>query len=127
MRTRLLIVFWLLLGLTTACARGQNGASSLIANLNITPSTVGENHVRIELFDGANTHVVGADVKMIANMNHAGMQPSSAPLTETAPGIYEGTIELTMPGEWFAILEITREDGQTVELQVALPEVRRGE
>nr|WP_290666810.1 FixH family protein [Ardenticatena sp.] len=126
MPKRMFLAILFLLGLTVACARRENSAS-VLANLSIMPGTVGTNDVRVQLSHVDNTPVVGAQVKVIGNMNHAGMEPSIASLTETAPGVYEGVIELTMPGEWFAIVEVTLESGETVELELPLPEVKRGE
>jgi len=101
MPKRMLLVIWFLLGLTAACARGGSSAS-ILANLSIMPGTVGTNDVRLQLSHADNTPVVGAQVQVIGNMNHAGMEPAIASLTETAPGVYEGVMELTMSGEWFA-------------------------
>jgi hypothetical protein len=62
--------------------------------------------------------VEGAKVKLEGNMNHAGMRPVFADAVETKPGQYEATLELTMGGDWFVLVNATLADGRKLSRKV---------
>ncbi len=57
-------------------------------------------------------------VAIEGNMNHAGMKPSFAELTERGAGVYDGDLEFTMGGDWFILVTATLPDGSQLERKV---------
>ena len=57
-------------------------------------------------------------------MNHAGMVPVFADARETAPGRYEATLNFTMAGDWFILVQARLPDGRTVEQAIDVPGVQ---
>lgn len=109
-----------------ACGCGERAAApALNAALELSPSPprVGVAQVRVALADGARQPLAGASVELEGNMNHAGMRPTFAKLAETAPGRYEGTLELTMGGDWIVRIS-ARTAGGALETQVPVNGVR---
>lgn len=106
--------------LICGCASGhQNG---LDADLNLTlspsPPVVGTANVSLTMVGRDGLPVTGASVRLEGNMNHAGMKPSFADLTETEAGHYGGTLEFTMGGDWFVIVTAVAADGRRLERKI---------
>ena len=53
-------------------------------------------------------------------MAHAGMAPVFDEAKETAPGKYEGALDLSMPGDWVVVVDLTMADGGKLEREIAL-------
>jgi hypothetical protein len=70
-----------------------------------------------------NQLLTGADVRIEGNMSHPGMQPVLAEAEEVKPGVYSATIEFTMGGDWFFIIESTLPDNRVIEHQINVPGV----
>ena len=58
-------------------------------------------------------------------MSHAGMTPVIADASETEPGRYSATMELSMAGDWFIIVYMTLPDGGKVKRQFEIKGVRQ--
>lgn len=116
----------LLLACTLGCAPSESSAPELQMELTLTPSppVVGEAGVGLTVKKADGTPVSGANVKLEGNMNHAGMKPSFADLTEASPGQYEGTLDFTMGGDWFVLVTVKTDEGQTVERKIDVPGVK---
>lgn len=71
-----------------------------------------------------NEPVAGADVRVEGNMSHPGMQPVLATATEVRPGHYEATLNFTMSGDWFILVDATLPDGRILHRQVDVPGVQ---
>jgi len=117
------LVTALLVGACTGGGTGEGGLS-VTWRLDPTPPAVGPAALELRLIDPAGEPVDGAAIEVEANMNHAGMVPVFASLEETAPGTYEGTVDFTMGGDWFLLVEATLDDGRTVERTLDVKGVR---
>lgn len=112
--------------MTTGC--GGSGTSSPDFQLDLviepSPPVVGDAKVSLALQDASGAPVVGATVRLEGNMNHAGMKPSFADLTEGEPGQYSGTLDFTMGGDWFILANVKGPDGESFEHKVDVPGVK---
>lgn len=89
------------------------------------PPVAGPARVSITLTDSRTGEPVReAEVRLEGNMLHAGMKPVFGTAREVEPGRYEATIELTMGGDWFLLIEADLPDGRALGRQVELPGVR---
>lgn len=57
-------------------------------------------------------------------MAHPGMAPVFGDAHETAPGEYQGKVQLTMGGDWVVLAHITLADGTKLDRQIAVPGVQ---
>jgi hypothetical protein len=48
------------------------------------------------------------------------MAPVFAQAKETAPGKYEGELDLNMPGDWVVVVDLTMADGGKLEREITL-------
>lgn len=85
----------------------------------VTPQIpkIGDNRVRVAVFDQHGGPVSGATLKAVAEMPAMGSMPAMqapADLKETEPGLYLGTFKLPMKGSWPLSVAITKpEVGKT--------------
>ena len=96
---------------TPVAAGTSISAGAYQLRFNIEPETpqVGMNQVTLEVRDRNGQNMAGARVEIGANMAAMGtMSAMHAPaeLREDAPGMYRGTLELPMSGEWPIILSV---------------------
>jgi len=116
--------------LLAACGPGDDGEDGVSAIFRLDPPnpSVGTAQLEVRLVDGAGEPLVGAEVAVEANMNHAGMKPTFADLaeSESRPGLYVGDVEFTMGGDWFLLMEAEMPDGRVVERKLDLSGVRSG-
>lgn len=112
--------------LLSGCQAPTADTSSTQVDLTMEPAepVVGSSLLSIRLADADGKLMQGASVRVEGNMNHAGMKPSFADLTESEPGEYSGTLEFTMGGDWFLLVTATRPDGSSIERQIDVPGVR---
>jgi hypothetical protein len=117
-----LLVTALLMG----CSGGGSGDGGLSVSYRLDPAppAVGSAALELRLVDPEGKPVKGATVELEANMNHAGMRPTFATLTETADGRYDGDVEFTMGGDWFLLMKATLADGRTVQRTLDVKGVR---
>lgn len=106
----------------TGCG-ARDTAPTVTSALELSPKRVGLASVRLALADVAQRPLTGAAVALEGNMNHAGMRPTFAQLKETAPGRYEGALELTMAGDWIVRVAASRPGAVPVELTIPVPGV----
>ncbi|MGE0484239.1 MAG: efflux RND transporter periplasmic adaptor subunit [Gammaproteobacteria bacterium] len=86
-----------------------------------TPA-VGNNRLIIEIRD-ASGEPVSTEIDAYAEMPAMGAMPAMrapADIEETTPGRYEGTMDLSMRGEWPLTITIARPDGAPLRLQFDL-------
>lgn len=96
---------------TPAAAGTSISAGAYQLHLNIEPETpqVGMNQLTLEVRDRNGQNMAGARVEIGANMAAMGtMSAMHAPaeIREDAPGMYRGTLELPMSGEWPLTLSV---------------------
>jgi hypothetical protein len=113
-------LFVLCAALTCGCTPRQSAPAELQFHVSLEPAqpAVGQATVLLSLTDASGVPVEGADVRVEGNMNHAGMKPSFAALQEQEPGKYSGTIEFTMGGDWFLLINATTSDGKRAEHKI---------
>ncbi len=107
---------------------GDSGAEqadvSVQLSIDPTPPVVGDAELSVLLTQSDGAKIEGATVRAEGNMNHAGMKPSFADLSETEPGLYSGTLDFTMGGDWFVLVTGTTSDGESFERKVDVRGVR---
>lgn len=115
-----------LMSLSIACRQSDTDAADIRIDVTLTtsPPRVGASGIEIGLSNGRGEPVSGAVVQVEGNMNHAGMRPSFASLTESSPGRHSGSIEFTMGGDWFLIVEARLPDGRRARRQIDVPGVQ---
>ena len=52
------------------------------------------------------------------NMSHPGMGPTFSQTHEIAAGVYQGTLDFSMPGDWVVLMHIALPGGMKVEKQI---------
>ena len=87
------------------------------------PLRAGPTTLSLQLSDPAGEPLVGAQLLVEANMNHAGMVPVFGTPTEREQGTYVTPLELTMGGDWFLLVDVTFADGRTHREKIDLPGV----
>jgi len=92
-------------------------AGDLVIGVNIEPRTVrvGENLLIVEVRDENGDPVSDVDIDAFAQMPAMGAMPAMrapADLEQVAPGRYEGSMNLSMRGEWPLTIAIEHPEGQ---------------
>jgi hypothetical protein len=97
----------------------------VVVDLQVTPDPphIGPATVVVTLNDAQGQPIAGAEMSLEGNMNHAGMVPVLAEASEVSPGRYEATLEFTMGGDWFILVQAALPDGRALEHQVDVPGV----
>jgi len=115
----------LMFGATTACRGEGDTLQDVEVGLQVIPDPprIGSAVVEVTLQDAGGQPVAGAEMSLEGNMNHAGMVPILARAAEVSPGRYEATLEFTMGGDWFILVQATLPDGRTLKRQIAVPGV----
>lgn len=121
----LLLTLTVFVALLAAC-RGASTSPNLDVRMTIEPSPpcVGPAEVTLFIVDKNDNPVHGAQVRIEANMNHAGMRPVFADAREDSAGTYVADLRFTMAGDWFLLVTTTLPNGDTVETKLPVPNVR---
>lgn len=119
----LLAALMLLVALTAACSRGDDGGGNDDINMEVVvspnPPATGDATIEVTLTDGDDEPVTGADLQVEGNMNHAGMEPVFSDLVEDGDGHYvTQDFEFTMGGDWFVTVRGNLADGEPFEQTV---------
>jgi len=88
------------------------------------PVRVGPVVISIALTDADNHPVTGAQIAVEADMSHAGMSPVLAQANEVQPAHYETHLPLGMAGDWVIVLHGTLPNGEKIEQQFDVRNVR---
>ncbi|MBO0611307.1 copper resistance CopC/CopD family protein [Myceligenerans salitolerans] len=73
----------------------------------VTPGRVGVNSLEVVLLDGDGAPVEPVSPpELTTTLADPAIGPFTHPLTETGPGTYEATLDLTMPGSWTVTLSV---------------------
>jgi hypothetical protein len=107
------------------CRGGNGGPEDVIVDLTVFPDPpcMGPATVVIQMTDAEAQPIVGAQISLEGNMNHAGMVPVLTEALEMSPGRYEAGLEFTMGGDWFILVQVKLADGRSVEQKVDVPGV----
>ena len=120
----------LLVSMGIAMAGCRPKAHDAAATINIaiefdpSPPSAGECGLTLALTDMAGRPLHVTQLAVEGDMNHAGMRPAFAQLTETAPGRYRGKIEFTMGGDWFLLVSGELPGGGRFEKRLDVPGVK---
>ena len=108
------------------CHRPPHSSSSVKFEFQIepTPVQVGPIVVGLTLTDAASHPLTGAQIAVEADMSHAGMSPVFAQAHEVQPGHYECHLALGMAGDWVVLLHGTLPNGEKLERQFDVRDVR---
>jgi Cu(I)/Ag(I) efflux system membrane fusion protein len=109
----------------TASDMPRYSAGGLEVGVTTDPATprVGDNRLIVELRTPDGEPVRGVDIEAFAEMPAMGAMPAMrapADLAEVAPGRYEGSVDLSMRGEWPLTVSFETPEGQPVRLQFGL-------
>lgn len=113
-------------GFEIGCHRRPNTSSGVTVDFQIKPKpvTVGPVIIFFALTDAANHPVTGAQIAVEADMSHPGMSPAFARANEVQPGHYESHLSLAMAGDWVILLHGTLPNGEKLEWQFDVRDVR---
>jgi YtkA-like protein len=108
------------------CARSASSPDETEFSCEISPATphLGANTFTVTLRDKAGAPRTGARLAIEGDMTHPGMRPAFADSAEIAPGKYQGSLDLSMAGDWTILFHITLANGQTVERQLQIRSLR---
>jgi YtkA-like len=76
--------------------------------------------VSLKLSNPSGQPLSGAHVTLEGDMSHPGMAPVFGDAKETDPGRYQGSLQLTMGGDWVVLTHITLADGRKLDREIAL-------
>jgi len=81
---------------------------------------LGANIFTITLAERTGVPVTRARIVLEGDMTHPGMTPAFGEVKETVPGRYQGTLDLTMRGDWTILFHITLASGRSFDRQVQI-------
>lgn len=108
------------------CHRPPNTSSGVMVGFQIKPKPVrvGPVVISFTLTDAGNHPMTGVQIAVEADMSHAGMSPILAQATEVQPASYESHLSLGMVGDWVILLHGTLPNGEKLERQFDVRDVR---
>ena len=119
-----LVVLAIMFGIS--CHRPPNASSGVKVEFQIKPQPVrvGQVEISFTLTDTATHPVNGAQITVEADMSHAGMGAVFAQSKEVGPGQYRSRLFLGMAGDWVVLLHGTLPNGEKLERQFNVGDVR---
>jgi hypothetical protein len=110
----------------TGCHRPHDTSSGPTVEFQIKPKLVrvGPVVVFFTLTDAGNHPVTAAQIAVEADMSHASMSPVFAQANEVQAGHYESHLSLAMAGDWVILLHGTLPNGEKLERQFDVRDVR---
>jgi len=106
--------------LAAGCHRAVAPPADVVIVHEITPKPVrvGLMTVALGLTDHSSKPVTAAHITLEADMSHPGMAPVFADTAEVAPGRYQGSLNLNMPGDWAVLVHVRMPNGERVDQQI---------
>ena len=80
--------------------------------------------LELRVLDAAGRPVLGAHLRVEAQMSHPGMAPFLATATERGNGVYEASLQFSMAGDWIVLITGSLSNGDKVEHRIEVPGVR---
>jgi hypothetical protein len=80
--------------------------------------------LELHVLDAGGRPVLGAQLRVEAQMSHPGMAPLLATATERGNGVYEVPLQFSMAGDWIVLVTGSLPNGDKVEHRVDVPGVR---
>jgi hypothetical protein len=112
--------------LTSACHRPAQ-ARGLTFESTLTPRRAAVGHptlMELRVHDAGGRPVLGAQLRVEAQMAHPGMAPFLATATERGNGVYDVALKFTMAGDWIVLVTGSLSNGDKVEYRIDVPGVR---
>jgi hypothetical protein len=108
------------------CHKPHNNSSGVMVEFQIDPKPVrvGPVVIRFTLTDAGNHRLTGAQIAVEADMTHAGMSPAFGQANEVQPAYYEAHLSLGMAGDWVILVHGTLPNGEKLERQFDVRDVR---
>ena len=100
-----------------------NGAS-FASESDPTPSRAGRNTFTVTRTTSDGVRLVGAHVSLEGDMSQAGMSPVFGETKGIVPGRYQGTLDLSVGGDWTVLFHITLPSGQTFDRQLSIRDIQ---
>jgi hypothetical protein len=85
---------------------------------------VGPNIFNITLTSKTGERLAGAHVSLEGDMSHAGMSPVFGDAREIQRGLYQGTLDLNMRGDWTVLFHIKLANGVAFDRQVDIRNIQ---
>jgi hypothetical protein len=119
LKRKLVIALIVCLALAQACRYENDLAADLTLTHEVSPQPprVGPSTITLKVADAAGKPLSGLRIKLEGNMSHAGMSPVLTVATETGPGQYSSTIDLSMAGDWHFMVHMIFPDGRELDRQ----------
>ncbi|MFS1525843.1 efflux RND transporter periplasmic adaptor subunit [Microbulbifer sp. 2304DJ12-6] len=117
------------LTVNTAAEFIQTGPFQVAVSIDPLKPRAGRNQIRIEVRDSQGNPVAGAQVRAVAEMPAMGAMPAmrtQAAFSETAPGVFQGEMELAMVGAWPMVVDVATGHDQHVDLSFDMSTNRKG-
>jgi hypothetical protein len=80
--------------------------------------------LELRVLDAGGRPVLGAQLRIEAQMSHPGMAPFLATATERGNGVYEAPLQFSMAGDWIVLVTGSLSNGDKVEYRVEVPAVQ---
>jgi hypothetical protein len=121
----LLLALWAC-WLVVACHRTAQ-AHDLTFESSLSPRRVAVGRpalLELRVLDAAGRPVLGAHLRVEAQMSHPGMAPFLATATERGNGVYDVPLRFSMAGDWIVLVTGSLANGDSVEYRVEVPGVQ---
>jgi YtkA-like protein len=127
-RTRRAIASMLLAAALVAGCRRASKEANLDIRWTLTPAapSIGPVTLSLNLSEPLGKPVMGATVRVEAEMSHAGMSPVFADAVESqgTPGAYTAAFTFSMGGDWVLLVSVVLPDGRRTSRRIEVPGVR---
>lgn len=119
----LVVLVLVLLASAPACSRPAPTTDDISSEWTLTPAVPTATQpatARLTLlYRATQSPVRGAVLRFEAQMSHPGMVPVIENASEVEPGVYTGTLTLTMGGDWTVLITGTLPDGRSIRRSAA--------
>ena len=108
------------------CSKSSSSANDVVLTCESDPKPprVGKNDFIITLTGSGGQHIAGARVQIEGDMSHVGMSPIFGETREVAAGVYRGTLDLNMRGDWTVLVHVILMGGQTFDREIKFQNVQ---
>jgi hypothetical protein len=119
LKRKAVIALCVCIAITQACRHERDSAPDITLTHEISPQPprVGPSTITFRIADASGKPVTGVHVQFEMDMSHPGMTGILAFASETEPGQYSSTIELSMAGDWYVMVFMKLPDGRSVKRQ----------